>query len=172
MVRIDRRFIGDTLSINRHLYSMSKKLVTITKEIFQDEISITNLDMPIIPSLQAHVHLVIANSKACLKQNDMFQRCIEVLSSQSNDGSRKDGTQFPLVVALRESFSCKEILSQLILKLYEVHLIRSQLEEEMRTSKRKNHLRDKILTWSSLKVRNWFNNMMHQNKYWLKIQIN
>jgi hypothetical protein len=68
MVISDERQFGDRLSINRHLYSMSKKLVTDTKEIFQDEISITNLDMPIIPSLQAHVHLVIANSKACLKK--------------------------------------------------------------------------------------------------------
>jgi hypothetical protein len=61
---------------------------------------------------------------------------------------------------LKEAFICKQILPQLILKLDEVHLIWSQLEEEMRTSKRKNHLQDKILTWSSLKVRNWFNNMM------------
>jgi hypothetical protein len=43
--------------------------------------------------------------------------------SQSNDGSIKDGTQLPLVVALKEAFICKQILPQLILKLDEVHLI-------------------------------------------------
>lgn len=140
----------DTLEMhsqsNRHLDAMSEKLVTAIKEVIQDEISVTDPDMQIISPLEGHVHLVIAKYKASLEQNDRFQRCIEELVSRPDDGSRKEETQLPLDVALREAFSCKDMeLSQLRQRLDEVDPVRSQQEEQMRDLKEKNSsLREKL----------------------------
>lgn len=140
----------DTLEMqsqsNRHLDAMSEKLVTAIKEVIQDEISVTDPDMQIISPLEGHVHLVIAEYKASLEQNDRFQRCVEELVSRPDDGSRKEETRLPPDVALREAFSCKEMeLSQLRQRLDEVDPVRSQQEEQMRDLKEKNSsLREKL----------------------------
>ena len=109
---------------------MSEKLVTIIKEVIQDEMSVTDPDIQIISPLESHVHLVNAKYKASLEKNDRLQRCIEELVSRPDDGSRKEETQLPLDVSLRKAFGCKEMeLSQLRQRLDEVDPVRSQQEE-------------------------------------------
>lgn len=61
----------DTLEMQskskRHLEAMSEKLVTVIKEVIQDEISVADPDMQIISPLESYVHLVIGKYKASLE---------------------------------------------------------------------------------------------------------